>query len=178
MSTRGAEAIFFSANGAYIALDPTTGRYTLFKPDGTALVSFDSELVLAGQTVSLIVAAPAVGAGKTNAVTNFINYTPPSKAGVYKVSAMVNVTAWTTPATFHIIVGYTDSNGSAQTEAVRCERGSNGDEAVDITAVDRWYIEPHLLAIDSSGAAITLSTAGTFSGSPVYTIAAVLERVI
>jgi hypothetical protein len=52
----------------------------------------------AGQGVPIIVAAPPVGTDLVAASTNFINYKPPAKAGVYLISATVNVTAWTTPA--------------------------------------------------------------------------------
>lgn len=192
MSSRTATQIYFADDGAFIARDPTTGYYTLYTPTGTKLVSFDSSgnmrltgiqatvngLTLAGQGTPLIVSAPAVGADKSSATTNFINYTPPAIAGVYELQVMVNVTAWTTPATFTIVVTYTDNKGNARTETLAVMRGSTGAMAAAITAVDRWYAMPLLIATDNSQTAITVSTSGTFSGTPVYQIAAKLSRVI
>lgn len=140
------------------------------------LANFD-ELMVAVRA-NLIVSAPTVAADKATAQTNFINYTPPATAGVYRLTIMVNVTAWTTPASFTIVVTYTDSKGNAQTETVAVWRGSTGAMVAAITTVNRYYGVPFIFAIDNSATAITVSTAGTFSGSPVYQLAATLERLI
>jgi hypothetical protein len=182
----------FADDGAYIARDPTTGRYTLYTATGTALVSFDSSgnmtllgklssyngLATSGLGMVTIVSAPTILTDKTSAASNFINYTPPSTAGVYRIIAMVNVTAWTTPATFTVVVTYTDNKGNARTETLALVKGSSGAGVAAVTTVDRYYATPFVLAIDNSGTAITLSTTGTFTGSPVYQLAGLLERVI
>jgi hypothetical protein len=191
MSARGASEIYFADDGSFIARDPTTGRYTLYTRTGTQLMSVDPSgnlyltgapkslngLATAGQGLPLIVSAPAVAADKSTAQTNFINYTPAAAAGVYRLTCLVNVTAWTTPASFTVVVTYTDSKGTAQTETVGLIE-SDGTPAAAVDTVDRYYGIPMLIAIDNSATAITLSTSGTFSGSPVYQLAAVLERVI
>jgi hypothetical protein len=192
MSARGASEIYFADDGSYIGRDPTTGRYTLYTANGTQLVSFDSSgnmtllgklssyngLATAGLGMVTIVSAPAILTDKTSAASNFINYTPPATAGVYRIIAMVNVTAWTTPATFTVVVTYTDNKGNARTETLAFVKGSSGAGVAAITTVDRYYATPFVLAIDNSATAITLSTTGTFSGSPVYQLAGLLERVI
>jgi len=193
MSAKGACGIFFASDGSSIDFDPATGLYNIRKGNGTVLFSVDTSgnaiipgaiskiggLSLAGKSgVPLIVSAPAVGAGKTGAVTNFINYTPPAVAGVYRVLAEINVTAWTTPASFTVAITYADSAGNARTDTAALSRGSNGGNAAAITAVDRWFVAGEIIAIDNSATAITLSTTGTFSGTPTYTITAILEQVI
>jgi hypothetical protein len=131
-----------------------------------------------GQGLPIPVVAPAVATGQTAANTNFINYTPPATAGVYRITAMVNITAWATPATFTVAVTYKDDQSNSRTETCAVVRGSTGAVAAAITAVDRWYVPGMLISIDNSATAITLSTTGTFTGSPSYSLAAVLEQVI
>jgi hypothetical protein len=192
MSVPGAPQIFFGSDGSFITVEPSTNRIIVCRANGTVLLSIDTSgnfritgnlatfngLTLAGQGLPAIVSAPAVGADKTSAQTNFVNYTPPAAAGVYKLTIMVNVTAWTTPASFTIAVTYKDSKGNARTETLGMNLGSTGAQVQAITTVDRYYAQQVLLAIDNSATAITVSTTGTFTGSPVYQIAAVLERVI
>lgn len=113
----------------------------------------------------------------TGAVTNAINYTPPATAGRYRISGIVNMTAWTTPASFTVAVTYKDDSGNARTETMTVSRGSTGATAAAITAVDRWYFELPLFAIDNSATAITVSTTGTFTGSPSYNLSVILEQV-
>lgn len=124
-----------------------------------------------------IVVAAYSTTGNTGAVTNAINYTPPASARRYKISGLVNVISWTTPATFTVVVTYKDDSGNARTETLQVIRGSTGAAAAAITAVDRWYFELPLLAIDASAVAITVSTTGTFTGTPTYNLSAVLELV-
>jgi hypothetical protein len=115
--------------------------------------------------------------GNIGAVTNAINYTPLATAGRYRLNIIVNVTAWTTPASFTIVVTYKDDSGNARTETLQVVRGSTGAAALAVTAVDRWYAEIPIFAIDNSATAITVSTTGTFTGSPVYNLSAVLEQL-
>jgi hypothetical protein len=131
-----------------------------------------------GLGMPIIVSAPAVGADLVAANTNFINYKPPATVGVYLISATVNVTAWTTPATFTVVVTYKDNKGTARTEILGLDLGSTGAPVQAITTVDRYYAQPLIIAIDASATAITLSTSGTFTGSPVYQLAAILTRLI
>lgn len=115
--------------------------------------------------------------GNTAAVTNAINYAPPATAGRYRISGVVNMTAWTTPSVgITVVVTYKDDSGTARTETLGVVRGSTGAAVAAVTAIDRWYFELPLLAIDNSATAITVSTAGTFTGSPVYNLSAVLEQ--
>lgn len=193
MSGLGACELHFGSDGSYIKFEPSTKTYNICLANGTVIFSIDASgnllvtgsisksngITLAGKSgFPLIVSAPAVGAGKTSAVTNFINYTPPAVAGVYRILVQINVTAWTTPASFTVAITYADSAGNARTDTAALSRGSNGGNAAAITAVDRWFVAGEIIAIDNSATAITVSTTGTFSGSPVYTIAACLEQVI
>jgi hypothetical protein len=165
MSSRGAPQLFFGADGASIDYDPATGLYNIKRGDGTVILSMDasgnitipgSATKIKGRTLAglaglpLIVSAPAVLADQTGAVSNFLNFTPPAAAGVYCVFYMVNVTAWTTPASFTAQVTYKDNKGNARTETLTFTRGSTGAGAQAITAVDRWYGTSLLIAIDNS----------------------------
>lgn len=137
-----------------------------------------NSLTTAGESFGVIVAAPAVSTGNTGAKTNYINFTPPSATGVYEIIGLVNMTAWTTPATFTVVSTYQDDQGNARTDTATVSRGSTGATAAAVTAIDRWYFDFPAISIDNSGTAITLSTTGTFTGSPSYSIAAILRRNI
>jgi hypothetical protein len=114
--------------------------------------------------------------GKTVAVTNAINYSPVAKAGTYRMSGLVNVTAWTTPASFTVVVTYKDASGnSASITMSMFEDDGTNSAAVDEVA--NFFCTPMTFQIDASATAITLSTTGTFTGSPVYNLAAVLEQL-
>jgi hypothetical protein len=176
MTQRGANEIFFAADGAYFTLEPSTKRYTLYNGAGVAIVSFPSSSPQ-GQTVPQIVSAPTIGTDLAVASTNFINYTPPAIAGAYRLLCTVNVTAWTTPASFTVVVTYKDNKGNAQTETLAMNEG-DGTVSAAIDEVERFYCIPLLFSIDSSATPITLSTTGTFTGSPVYQLQAVLVRLI
>ena len=191
----GRNKVYFQ-DGSTLDIDELN-RLTFFNKTGSKLFSFDStgKLVLyAGSAASgnipftatapfstalpFLMSVPAVATGQTAAKTNLINYTPPAVIGVYRLLAMVNVTAWTTPASFTIAVTYKDDQGNADTETLAVARGSTGAVAAAITAVDRWYAIPLLISTDNSQTAITLSTTGTFTGSPSYSFAGALERVL
>lgn len=117
--------------------------------------------------------------GNTAAVTNGISFTPPAKAGTYRLSATVDVTAWTTPASFTITGAYKDASGTARTDTFAVARDTGTQPAAGaITAISRWHGQSLLLQIDNSATAITLSTTGTFTGSPVYNLAGVLEQLV
>lgn len=115
--------------------------------------------------------------GNTGAVTNAINYTPPATAGLYRLEAFIDVTAWTTPASFDPVITYKCATGTAHTDIMGLRLGSSGANAAHVTSVDRFHAYPYLIQIDNSATAITLSTVGTFTGSPVYNLAATLERL-
>lgn len=115
--------------------------------------------------------------GNTGAVTNAINYTPPATAGRYRLTGVVDVTAWTTPASFTVVAVYKDDSGTTRTETLAVTRGSTGVVAAAVTTVDRYYFSLPLFAINNAATAITLSTTGTFTGTPVYNLSAVLEQL-
>ena len=122
-------------------------------------------------------AATGNATGLTGADTNRINYTPAATAAAYRVTGVVNVTAWTTPASFTVACTYKDASGNARTDTALVIRGSTGASAAAITAVDRWYYVFTNVDIDNSATAITVSTTGTFTGSPVYNHSVILEKV-
>ena len=113
--------------------------------------------------------------GQTNAISSIVTYTP-GNTGTYRIIANVNVTAWATPASFALDVTYTDDNGTSQTTIMTVSQGSNGATAAAITAVDRWYSVPILIRAQALGA-ITVLTAGTFTGTPVYNTVATIEWI-
>ena len=178
------------ADGSYWALN-TLNRMAYFTNTGVEKFSIDqsgsvriagnfssnAQGALAGLGLPNIMAAPPVSTANIAAKTNLINFTPPAAIGLYRLSAMVNVTAWTTPASFTIITTYKDDNGTAQTETFPTFE-SDGSFSAVIDSIDRFYALPLLLSIDNSATAITLSTTGTFTGSPSYTFAGTLERLI
>lgn len=155
-----ADASFSAANAVL------SGKATTYNNQSTA-----------GLGLAYIVSSPTALTGQTGAVTNHINYTPAAAVGTYRITGVVNVTAWTTPATFTVAVTYKDASGNARTDTALVIRGSSGASAAAITAIDRWYFEFAGIDIDNSATAITLSTTGTFTGSPVYNLSATLERI-
>lgn len=114
--------------------------------------------------------------GNSGAVTNAINYTPAAASSTYEMIGVVNVTAWTTPASFTVTITYKDASGNSRTDTALVIRGSTGATAAAVTAVDRWYFNFPAIDIDNSATAITLSTTGTFTGSPVYNLQGTLRR--
>jgi hypothetical protein len=161
-------------DGSSLTLD-ANGNWGFFDKNGVERVVL-LQAALVGLAVPAEVALDSE-TGLSAARTNAINYTPIASAGLYRLSVVVDVTAWTTPATFTIAVTYKDASGNSRTETLQVVRGSTGAAAAAITAVDRWYAELPLIQIDNSATAITVSTTGTFTGSPVYNLAAVLERL-
>src|SRR5262249_31796430 len=129
---------------------------------GTSLAQIGA-VSTTGFGVPLIVAGSET-TGNTAAVTNAINYTPAAASSTYSLSGVVNMTAWTTPATFTVAITYKDASGNARTDTALVIRGSTGASAAAVTAVDRWYFIFPAIDIDSSATAITLSTTGTFTG--------------
>ena len=147
-----------------------------------ALAVFAGLTVLAtGQGVTRAIPNPLVASGAatglTGADTNRINFTPPAIAGTYELKGVVNVTAWTTPASFTIVATYRDASGNTRTDTALVVRGSTGASAAAVTAIDRWYFSFPGIDINNAQTAITLSTTGTFTGSPVYNIATTLMRM-
>lgn len=116
----------------------------------------------------------------TGAQANAINYTPPAAPSIqlYRITGALIMASWTTPASFTVQVTYKDDRGTARTETLQVIRGSTGAAAAAVTAVDRWYFHLPIIAIDGSGTAITVSTTGTFTGSPSYDLAISLERIV
>jgi hypothetical protein len=166
------DGVRYNAAGGVLGSYSISGDLTL----GAKVVKVNNRTT-AGLGVAPVFATASSTANNA-ALTNAINYTPPATAGTYRVSGVVNVTAWTTPATFAVNLGYKDASGNARTEVAHLRRGSNGADAAAVTAVDRWFFDFAAVMVDNSGTAITVSTAGTFTGAPVYDFAAVLEELI
>lgn len=116
--------------------------------------------------------------GKTAAVTNAINYTPPAVAGRYLLSWTVTVTANTTDS-FTAVGTWKNATGGAVSQNLG-GFDKNGTSlvagAITNTIGTGVYYGYAVLDIDNSGTAITLSTAGTFT-SVTYNLAATLERI-
>ena len=123
------------------------------------------------------VVATHVSIGNTAAVTNAINYTPPAVSNkIYRLSVYIDVTAWTTPSNGNVTYTYTDASGNAKSAHCWLSRDDDTNSYL-WNAAKVFEGLPVLFTIDNSGTAITLSTAGTITGSPVYNLAAILERM-
>lgn len=125
--------------------------------------------------------APAIVAlfsatGKTAAVTNAINFIPPAVAGIYRLTAYVDVTAWTTPASFTLAATFNNPEGTGKTVTMATNE-DDGTVSALIDEVSGFAGVPFIFGIDATATAITLSTTGTFTGSPVYDFFAILERL-
>jgi hypothetical protein len=151
----------------------TTDKYAI---DNTGIVFNYKGIATAGLGVPAIYGSYST-TGNTGAITNAINYTPPASAGRYRICGVVNVTAWTTPASFTVVVTYKDDSGTTQTETLQLIRGTTGAAATAITAIDRWYFTLPVFAINNAATAITVSTTGTFTGSPTYNLSVILEQL-
>ena len=110
-----------------------------------------------------------------NSAANGFNFAN-KNTGFFLVVARVNVTAWATPATFGIVLTYTDNNGTTHTTETKTITGSATPGAVTaITAVDTYSMVFNL--INAGPGAISIATAGTFTGSPVYDFSSVLFQL-
>jgi hypothetical protein len=133
-------------------------------------------LAVAGSGVPLIVALTNT-LQATAAITNGINFKPPLTANqLYRISAYVDVTAWTTPANFTIVATFKNAEGTSKTITLATNEDDGTASAV-IDEVSGFAAVPFLFEVDNSGTAITLSTTGTFTGSPVYDFFGTLERL-
>lgn len=149
----------------------------LFVVDGTGAITTVGGVSTAGSFGFPLSVASGAATGLTAADTNRINFTPPATATTYEMVGVVNMISWGTPASFTVVIGYKDASGNARVDTAFLIRGSNGATAAAVTAVDRWYFSFPAIDIDNSATAITLSTTGTFTGTPVYNIAAALRRI-
>ncbi len=116
--------------------------------------------------------------GKTAAVTNAINYTPPATAGRYRLSWVVTATTSTTDS-FTVVIAFKDATGTA------ISQNSGGFDpngtalvagAITNTLGNGVYYGSMYFDIDNSATAITLSTAGTFT-TVTYNLSATLEQL-
>jgi hypothetical protein len=112
--------------------------------------------------------------GNSAAITNGINYTPPPNYGTYRLNARIQVSSWTTPASFTCVSTFTDLNGVARTVTMTTFE-SDGTLSALIDEVEYFNAVPLYFQIDNSATAITFSTSGTFTGTVSYTAAATLE---
>lgn len=166
-------AIIGSSGTVRFQIPAGTASYTF----GAAAVTRLFNIATAGLGIPAIYASYST-TGNTDAVANAINYTPPATAGRYCITAYVNVRVWTTPASFTVAFSYTDALGNARTDTMAVANGAGTVPAAGaITAVNRWYGQTSCFQVDNSATAITLSTTGTFTGSPTYDMAAFLAQV-
>jgi len=173
-SAKGNPNIVLFDNGWFMQSDPATGMISMYNPNGIKKYFFGDP-----PTIATIATSAVITTANTGAVTDQVNYTPPAHAGIYRVSAMVNVTAWTTPASFTVVVSYKDDQGGAHTETMAMTEGDGSVSASAlIDEVSTFYGTPLLISIDNSATAITVSTTGTFTGSVSYSFATLLERVL
>ena len=82
------------------------------------------------------------------------------------------------PATFTVKATYTDQTGNAQTQTLQLVLGSTGVAVQAVTTVDIYYFHLPYFIINNSATVITLSSTGTFTGSPVYAFGAILEQLV
>lgn len=140
-------------------------------------ISSFNNIFTAGLGVPAIYAAYSQ-TGKTAAVTNAINYTPPATAGTYRLSFSVDVTTATTD-NFTVVATWKDASGNAISQNLGgSDKNGTALTAGAITnAIGRGvYYGSALFSIDNSATAITLSTAGTFT-TVTYNLAATLEQL-
>jgi hypothetical protein len=126
---------------------------------------------------------PAVYGGSAtinlSAAFQIVNFTPPvgSANGTYRTHAFVDVTAWTTPASFSVQLVYKNGTGNSRTETLPFWRATTGTWVTTITAIDRYYSAAWLFNTDTSQTPITIATVGTFTGSLLYNFGAILEQL-
>ena len=135
---------------------------------GSGVAKFSTPVILATSSTT----------GNVAAVTNAINFTPPKSTGLYRVNSYTDVTAWTTPASFTVAIVHKDASGNTITVTPSQTEGdgsASGSALID--EVETFIAIPYVFQIDATGTAITVSTTGTFTGSPVYNFAAVLEQL-
>jgi hypothetical protein len=107
---------------------------------------------------------------------SYLSYTPITNAGLYIFYVSINVTAWTTPASFTATLVYNDSGGTTQTETIGFVK-SVGTPAQAVATVDRYYGIPMIFTAQTSHA-IVMATTGTFTGSPTYDVLATLTETL
>lgn len=152
---------------------PTTAP-TLFSVGGQ--ITSVAGMAAAGIGGGFVVASGTVTAATTAVASVCAVATAVVVAGSYRVNATVNVTAWTTPASFNVQVTYTDDNGSAQTSNIAMKPTTGTlPTGGNITATGVW--EGQSNPINCNSAAITVKTAGTFTGSPTYNVYGSIERL-
>lgn len=110
----------------------------------------------------------------TNAAPTTVSYTPPATAGVYRISAYLNILTGGTQ-TFKIKITYKDPGGNAVTDIPDFEQQNSvtllaGSPGANATG-RFWFVA--VIAIDNSATAITVAdnagtyTAGTYYWTPV-----------
>lgn len=109
----------------------------------------------------------------TSSAANGFNVTN-RNAGFFLVVARVNVTAWATPATFGVVLTYTDNNGTTHTTETQTLTGSAG-AVTAATAVDTYSMVFNL--INANPGTISIATSGTFTGTPVYDFTSMLFQL-
>jgi hypothetical protein len=134
-----------------------------------------------GGTIQGLVTVPRIVSsgsylGQTGGTT-VLSFTPPPVAGVYRVACIVDVVSWTTPASFTIVVAFHNGTGASKSVTMLTVE-DDGTTSALIDEVTGFQAMPFIFQIDNSGTAITVTTTGTFTGTPVFNIAITLEQLI
>ena len=184
----GSSVAYFGASSGggwvFSATSNSTGYFafktngsTKFIVNGAGIVSTYDQRSTTGNGVPAIFASYST-TGQTGAVSNAINYTPPSTAGTYRMGWSVDVTTATT-LNFTIVATWKDASGNSISQTLGgFDKSGNALVAGAITNTigTGVYYGSVVFSINNGGTAITLSTSGTFT-SVVYNLTATLEQL-
>ncbi len=112
--------------------------------------------------------------GKAALVANAINYTPPAKAGTYRLAVEVNVHT-AVASNMAVTVTFTDAGGNGQSFVLTLLLVASTTIYNQINNVTGIYYADLIFQIDNSATAITVSTTGTTQ--TLYDLAATLEQL-
>ena len=113
---------------------------------------------------------------QTNAITGLLSFTPPTKAGRYKICGVITLTSGTNTGTVGFGLNYTDSQGQAHSQDPLPLAKADGTIVQTGTAANtEWKGLEVEFSIDASGTAISVDTLVT--GSVHYTASAYLKQV-
>ena len=147
----------------------TQGSAAQFLISAAGLPTKSDGIALTGQGLPLIV-AKYTNTAQAGALTNVINFTPPAKAGFYKVIWSIDTTTATTD-NFTVVITYANSTGNARTgrSSGGNDKAGTGLVAGAITntiGAGNYYGEMNI-SVDNSATAITVSTGRDFHDSNI-----------
>lgn len=152
---------------------------TVLRISNGGIINLYNSIATVGRGIPPIYAAGAQTLN-TNAAPTTLSYAPPTIAGVYRLSAVLNILTGGT-LTFKIKLTYKDPGGNAVTDIpVFTQQNSAtllaGSPGANVTG--RFYIASETFAIDNSGTAITVAdNAGTYTAGTYYWVP-VLEQLV